>query len=449
MSLAMATTWRPCGHSGVRSVHTQATTPTSFCGGGGWGGAAAARELKQTRVPGGLGNRRCGGSLAAACTSAWLGQSDSRTQQAQNGGPCCWLALAWLAGRVTGLSGTWGWRYEAPAGATSSCTSSSLPAGMEVWRRGGGQAGEAADSAGEACRHTGWMTGGLAPLLACCLPVTGCNRRCRLTGIATHTHTHAVPTWWRHRAGLARRRALRPQLAQRVLKHGREVEAVGGLVAAGGQPLLLQRLQRRVGRQHRLPVAGPALVVCRRRGRGQGRGVSCNRKQAEQARPAYKLPGPILAGGQLANTELWLFLHGRDGLGDAPAQPGQEHGCLPSPPKCLDTYTTRAAAPEAEPGEPALGAPPPGLPPGLPALLSRYTSTHSSPASWPVGAATTTRQAPVLSGTRSRTSHCATAALRSCVEWRAVMAAAAARSADATRVSSRAECSGSADSTDR
>lgn len=261
----------------------------------------------------------------------------------------------------------------------------------------------------------------------------------------------ALPTWRRHSAGLARRRTLRPQLAQRILKHGREVEAVGGPVAAGGQTLLLQRLQRRIGRQHRLPVTGPALVVCRQQADGECTGwvlrrdvkcVALNCRSQVVANPFLCLPA-----GQRRAPDAVGMLAGR--------VPGHRRASTEglsrnSPPKCLDTYTMRAAAPEAEPGEPAPGGGlPPGLPPGLPALLSRYTSTHSSPASWPVGAATTTRHAPVLSGTRSRTSHCATAALRSCVEWRAVMAAAAARSAEATRVSSRGECSGSADSTDR
>ena len=49
MSLAMATTWRPWGHSGVRSVITQATMPTSFCSssdgvGQGRGQAGVRRE---------------------------------------------------------------------------------------------------------------------------------------------------------------------------------------------------------------------------------------------------------------------------------------------------------------------------------------------------------------------------------------------------------------------
>ena len=34
MSLAMATSWRPCGHSGLRAVITQATMPTSLRAGG-------------------------------------------------------------------------------------------------------------------------------------------------------------------------------------------------------------------------------------------------------------------------------------------------------------------------------------------------------------------------------------------------------------------------------
>ena len=83
------------------------------------------------------------------------------------------------------------------------------------------------------------------------------------TQVPHSTHPSPRLTRRRHGVGLACRGALRPQLAQRVLKHGGEVEAVGGLVAAGSQPLLLQRLQRRVRHQHGLAVAGAALAaVC-------------------------------------------------------------------------------------------------------------------------------------------------------------------------------------------
>jgi hypothetical protein len=53
----------------------------------------------------------------------------------------------------------------------------------------------------------------------------------------------------RHRLRLASGRARRPDAAQRVVKHAGEVVAVRGVVAARGQPVLLQRLRARSGAQ--------------------------------------------------------------------------------------------------------------------------------------------------------------------------------------------------------
>ena len=111
---------------------------------------------------------------------------------------------------------------------------------------------------------------------------------------------HGPLTGRRHRVGLPRRCPRRPALAQRVLEQRRHVVRVGGLVAPSRQALLLQRLQRGVGRQHRQAVAGAALVVCGR-GRGGREGddqMGCRSGTGAsvrlQAKRANKAPPPIL-----------------------------------------------------------------------------------------------------------------------------------------------------------
>ena len=79
-------------------------------------------------------------------------------------------------------------------------------------------------------------------------------------------HGMATSRWRQARtfgdgAWLAGDGARGPQLAQRVAEDGGEVVGVGGLVAASGQALLLQALQRRVGRQDGLPVQRPGALM--------------------------------------------------------------------------------------------------------------------------------------------------------------------------------------------
>jgi hypothetical protein len=53
------------------------------------------------------------------------------------------------------------------------------------------------------------------------------------------------PTWWRHRLRLPCSSTCCPHTTQGIVKHAGEVVAVGGIVAPGRQPLLLQRLLSR------------------------------------------------------------------------------------------------------------------------------------------------------------------------------------------------------------
>lgn len=62
-----------------------------------------------------------------------------------------------------------------------------------------------------------------------------------------------TPTWWRDGVGLAGGRPCGPRLPQRIAEHGGEVVAEGGLVPPRRQPLALQGLERRAGRQDGRP----------------------------------------------------------------------------------------------------------------------------------------------------------------------------------------------------